>query len=339
MRPRPFACAIALTLAAIPAPVLAERIAPLHAIGAAADGDRASIDRALRVALGDLGHTTPTDAEVLQGEGAAGASIAKSAGLVAVGKTTGAAWVVQATLTPPVTPGARPRVELSACAVDSGRVESLARDLDPKADLVAPLREMLALLLRPQGVGDEPLPWETNEPGKTKGSTASAGAMIGEPASLPPRRFGAEAPWSVGLGVGAFDLAHRPAGASGGRGVGAWSAVAAVTVTSRGPIVDVLARVGGLFGPGPAFRGELGARVLAPLGAAVAIGGAASVGVFAGTANAKVVRPLVGVDAVLALAPSPRWQLDLDLLGLRVAPGSDGALVFLGAEATLAVRF
>src|SRR4051812_11978606 len=71
----------------------ADRVARLHAHGGA-EGDKLALDRATETAVHALGHTTATDAEVLQGEGAAGSLLGTSAGLVAVGKTTNSDWVI-----------------------------------------------------------------------------------------------------------------------------------------------------------------------------------------------------------------------------------------------------
>src|SRR5581483_11418926 len=44
------------------------------------------------------------------------------------------------------------RIELEACQVDSGRVESLSRNIDPQK-ATAMIGDMVALLLRPEGIG------------------------------------------------------------------------------------------------------------------------------------------------------------------------------------------
>jgi hypothetical protein len=339
-------CALSLA----PSIVHADRVAPLHAHGGT-DADRAAVDKALRAALAALGHTSPTDAEVLQGEGAAGSYENQSTGLVAIGKTTGSEWVVDVTTIATPTsapPGATPkRIEVKACQVSTGRVETLARDVDTKKDLAAQLREMLALMLRPQGVGDDPLPWET--PGAASSASAStstsassapsAGADAGAVAAPPEPRFGATHPLFFGVSGAAYDFAGRPDNVEGKRGIGSISAIGGYTVYTDGPIVDVFGRVGSFFGPGPALRLEAGGRALARVTTGVAIGGGATAGVFAETAGTKSTRALFGLDAVVAFALSPRFQIDLSIASLRLAPGTGGALVFLGAELTAAARF
>src|SRR4051812_34759777 len=97
---------------------LADRIARLHTAGAGADSDKLALDAATDAALHQLGHTTATAAEVLQGEGAAGDLAGTSKGLVAIGQTTGSDWVVLATIVSKSSAGTT-RVEVEACQVST----------------------------------------------------------------------------------------------------------------------------------------------------------------------------------------------------------------------------
>lgn len=336
MRTRSIALPILVGAAIAVSPLIsrADRVASLHVHGGS-DADRAALDKALHAALTALGHTTPTDAEILQGEGAAGAFENQSTGLVAIGKTTSSEWVVTVT----IVSTAPKRVEAKACQVSSGRVESLARDLDPKGDLATQLREMLALMLRPQGVGDDPLPWESASAKAAASSSSSAPESASTPSSPSEPRFGATHPFALGVSAGAFDLAARGEGAQGTRSVGAVSVFASYALLANAPIVDVFLRVGSLFGPAGALGAEAGGRILARVSPSIAIGGALSAGLFAETSGNETKRALFGVAPVLAIAISPRFQLDFDLGSLRVAPGSGGAFVFVGGEANAVIRF
>jgi hypothetical protein len=76
--------------------------------------------------------------------------------LKAVAAATKADWIVSGTIASNVS-GAH--VELSAYLTTMGRTESVARDVD-KAATPAQEQEMLAVLLRPEGIGAGALPWE-----------------------------------------------------------------------------------------------------------------------------------------------------------------------------------
>ena len=100
----------------------------------------------------------------------------------AAGRAAGAQWTVAGHVD---SHGWAYRLELEACQVATGRVESLAREIDPRQ--AAPqIAEMLALLLRSQGVGDTVPPWD--QPAPTPPPLAPAPPPTPAPAPLPPPR-------------------------------------------------------------------------------------------------------------------------------------------------------
>ncbi len=333
--------ALALALVLSAGAALADRVANVHARGDAKADDRARVEKASEEAIRGLGHQTASAQEVVDGEAAAGTLVGTSAGLVAVGKTTNSEWVVEAVVTP--TPGGL-RVELKACQVSTGRVETAARELDLRVDVMAQLREVLALLLRPQGIADDPLPWlgapankppeATPEPAKKPVPTP--GPPAGPPAA--PPIYGRPGALFLGVGGGAYSVVKRPDAARGGTLEGAWSVEAGYSLPSMREL-EFTARVGGYFGSAGAVRIEGGARYMLPLGSGFALGAAGNVGVLAATTSSQTVRFTIGVSPVVSKALGSTFQLDFFVPSLRLAPGTSGALVFLGGEVALVARF
>ncbi len=316
----------------------ADRIATLRARAeAGTETDRIALDRGTEDAEHALGHTTASAGEVLQGEGAAGDLLGTSAGLVAVGKTTNSDWVVQAHILKPAGPNASPRIEVEACQVSTGRVETLARDVDLHGDLAAQLRPMLSLLLRPQGIGDDPLPWE--QPGATSGSAKPPGEAAQAKPSR-PRIYGENGTFGLGASFGVERILVRPDEAQGSKNAGSWSLVALMRIVrvdeGRGPSVELLARAGRLFGPpGDATRFAVGARVMLPLTWFLAAGAGGHLGLF----QHDGARPLFGVGGALAFTAIPHLQIELDALSIEAAPAKEGTLVFLGGSLAAIARF
>ncbi len=336
------AVAIAFTLMLSAATAFADRVANVHARGTASADDRARVEKAAGDAIHALGDTTPEPKEIVDGEAAAGSLIGTSAGLVAVGKTTGSEWVVEATVAPRA---AGLRLDLKVCKVASGRVETASRDLDLGGDLVAQIKEMLALMLRPQGIADDPLPWLGGPPAAPaspkppepppKPPVPTPGAPATPP--LPPPEYGRPGSVLMGIGGGAYGILARPNDARGGRTLGAFDVDVGYSLPSMRQL-EFTALVGGYFGPAGALRIEGGARYMWPLTRAVALGAAASVGVLAATTSSATVRLTLGASPVVAIALGGPFQLDLIAPSLRVSPGAGGALGFLGGEASLVYR-
>lgn len=162
MDPRPLASALALAVLLAAPAALADRVALLPARGAGDAAPRAALDADLAKSLAALGHTLVAGPEV-----AAAVTSHVSDGVAdtpeeyrAVGAATRADWVLVGSIDPAVTTS---RVEIVAFLNKAGRVESVAREVE-KAKAQPQVQEMLAVLVRPEGIGAGALPWERLNP-------------------------------------------------------------------------------------------------------------------------------------------------------------------------------
>lgn len=146
------ALAAAMLLAAPSA--WADKVALLPSRGGADPSFRSVLDTDLARGLTALGHTV-----IAASPSAAGVADAVADTLEeyrAVGAATHADWVLVGAVEPAV---ATARVELTACLVRMGRVESVAREVN-QTRTAPEVQEMLAVLVRPEGIGAGELPWE-----------------------------------------------------------------------------------------------------------------------------------------------------------------------------------
>lgn len=175
--------AFAAAVLVAPSLALADRIALLPSRGGNDAGPRVTLDAELARELGALGHTLVPAPEL-------GASLATQVpdGLAdtqdeyrAVSSATQADWVVVGMVEPAVT---TVHVELVAFLHGVSRVESVAREVD-RAREASQVREMLSVLVRPEGVGAAALPWEKagadTPPGATGLATRPAVVSIAVP--------------------------------------------------------------------------------------------------------------------------------------------------------------
>jgi hypothetical protein len=311
---------------------LADKIATLHARGNAPMGEKTTIRSATETGAKGLGHDSIPENEVLQGEGAAGDKAGTSEGMIAIGKTTGADWVIE----PHVASNeSGTHVELKVCQVATGRVETLARDLDPKGDPAQQIREMLALMLRPQGVGDDPLPWS-----KKKDVTPPPPKEVlpkgpPPPPPPPPIKWGEHGKFTVGA-AGAFGVvAVRDERAIGPRSFGAWALHANVALPQAKGL-EITFRVGMMHGQGGAILGDVGARYMIPL-SRFAIGAGANIGGF-GAFQSGIAGVTLGLDPTLSFALMKSVQLELAWKN-RYVPTKDTSLLFTSGEVALLARF
>jgi hypothetical protein len=158
----------------------ADRIALLPSRGGTDGGPRAALDADLTMGLNALGHTLVPFAETAAAV-AAGVpdGVADSAAeFRAVAAATKADWVVVASVDPAVT---SERVEIYAYLAHAGRVESVAREVT-QARSSAEVQEMLAVVVRAEGIGVGELPWERAAPRPPAPAPVPAPA----PAPAPP---------------------------------------------------------------------------------------------------------------------------------------------------------
>lgn len=315
----------ALTFSSV---ALADKVATLPSRGPAPDTVRVSIHNAADTAEKALGHTTISETEIIQGEAAAGDKAGTSEGMIAIGKTTGADWVVEPTV---ASNEYGTNVELRVCQVATGRIETLARDLDPKVDHVTQITEMLLLMLRPQGIGDDPLPWakKTEKPKPPPEVLPKP-----KPVVTPKVVWGASGRVSIGASGGIGTLAVRDERATGRPRFFAWTIHGNFAVPKvKG--LEITARFGATHGPGNGIGGDLGARYMLSSGG-LAFGVGANLGGF-GAFGSGIAGMTLGLDPTISLALARSVQLELAWKNRYVT--SSPKLLFTGAELALLVRF
>lgn len=365
------------TLAAVvglwSAPALADRVALLPARGADDAETRTTAERNLAAALSALHHEAVAETEIRSALASIGDGVADTVEeYAAVGQATRADWVLVATVEPAVL---TERVELAACLVSAGRLESVAREVD-KARSPDQIREMVAVLLRPEGIGAGALPWERSStpaappapvaptpvpppPQTPEPRVARLGYLSGAADAWPPYSAGRTVGLGARLGVSAGAL--RPEGASGSSAslVGAVRAAFAVGASGFEPLVEL---GGNLAGP-RALWIEGGARLmLTPLlrrsddgkrweGPPFHVGPELALGAFVrlppddvvevgGATYSGSAEAAFSLRASLAatLDVSRSVRLDASLGDLRWVPSADGSIVLVGGTLGLTLR-
>jgi hypothetical protein len=364
-------CAVLLGTSA----AFADRVALLPTRGGLDPGARTGLDGDLVKDLAALGHTVVPEAEV------AAAVKAKVADGVAdtqdeyraVGDETRADWVLVGTIDPAV---ATSHVELTACLVKAGRVESVAREVErPKQP--AQVQEMLAVLLRPEGIGAGALPWEHGTPAAPAPPPPEAPKPppAPEPPPVPPVDGKAHVsyplstpgdvwpPYSggnrgfAGVVLGLGIPAARPSGAVGSGASFVFAARGGYAVGDLG--AELFGELGGnLSGPralwvagglrwmfAPAMkRGADGVRGGVPFflgpeilgGAFIELGESSANGTLSTSATG---RGMFGASLDLAYALAPSFQLEAGLGNLRLVPGGAGTILLAGATLGASYRF
>lgn len=323
----------------------ADRVAvlPFVSVGNATSVDLDKARAATRGAVQAQKHTLPTDSEMLTAEMAFKGELGGgSKALQAAGHASSSAWVVRGLVE---THGATYHLELEACQVDSGRKETLAREIEPAKE-VAQIGEMLALLLRPEGIANADIPWERGTPTIAPPVKQPTQTVVTKPTEPPPpgpppvRHAYAEGhPIAVGLDVSVLSAVSRPTGASG-------------SATSL--------QLGGTFGyallaiPGLELRGDFGGAVAGPSSLTIDagarymlpvaptkrffLGPELALGTFVTLGAEKTARFLLRGALVASLGLGERWQIEL-LGDCDYAAGGSGALALVGGSARGVFRF
>lgn len=348
----PFALVASFAIHAAASVGRADRVAPLPAAVAAPD---------LRSAIASLGHE-PVAPEAVSAalEGVPGGVADTADEYQVVAHATKADWVIA--LVSPDGPGGA-RHELVAYWVKGDRTESVARELEPARRAVQ-LREMLQVLLRPQGVGTDALPWERVAAVPAAGVDPEPSTeIVAQPSNIaaerPPPTALILPPWFVAARLGATVPFARPEGAVG-------TGVALVGGVRLGRRVWKSLEIFGDFGgniAGPqAVSLEAGARLPLRLagGAAsgrvgtegfeIALAPVLTAGLFlspaasaerSGTTFERPAgfAPSLGASlAVLARLGAP-MEVGLQLGDLRWVPLPSGSVLLGGASAAFAYRF
>ncbi len=280
---RALSCAAAAALTALAPAAFADRVAVLPARGGTDEAARSAAQAEIARGLAALGHTPVPDGAVAAAlKGVADGIADTTDEYRAVGARTGADWILSGTVEPAVTTS---RVELTAYLASTGRVESVAREVD-RGKEAQQTQEMLAVLLRPEGVGVGELPWERPAGATPAGAPPPAappsagGAAVLPPVPPPPPAppakevqmaypLGPERVWpaysggrrlALSASLGAAVAAARLPGASGSAASLVGTARVAYAVSDRG--LELFAGGGGnLAGPFAAWL-EGGARLM-----------------------------------------------------------------------------
>ncbi|WP_272419383.1 hypothetical protein [Polyangium jinanense] len=176
------------------APALADRVVVLPSQGSATPAARLGLDQEVMRGAASLRHSIASEVETQ----AALVRIADGTAdtpeeYASIANILRANWVLSARVEPAAT---TTRIEIAAYLATLGRVESVARDVDPqKQD--AQVQEMLAVLMRPEGVGASALPWEQALPPPPPPPPIPPPPSAPPPPPLPP--FGTpQTPWNMG---------------------------------------------------------------------------------------------------------------------------------------------
>jgi len=354
--PTGIACALWL----VAAPALADKVVLLPPTGGNAPQDDAKALLDLSNGMTSLGHTLVADSEVkaaIAADPTLGGHTPDA--LHALGQKLGADWVVYATDTPAVS---TERVEIGASYLSAGRFQLVGREvnLDKSADEI---REMLAVLLRPEGVGTGALPWETGPakpPPKPKEQppnkvTPPPKPKAPEPPPKPSEPYGGGHWGFIAAGLGVDGLVKRPSGAKGSAASMVGLIRGGVAIADTG--IEPYAQLGGHLAGASALWFEGGVRWMGiPIlherdGVGLHLGPSFHGGVFVvpgHTASgpdgrtystpSQTTGTLAGaVDVALRFAH--RVQLDAQLGEVRWAPLPQGSSVSVGANVTGGVRF
>jgi hypothetical protein len=262
---------------------------------------------------------------------------------VAAGHASSSAWTVAGHVEGH---GPTYRLELDVCQVESGRIESLAREITP-AMATGQIREMLALLVRPEGLANAAIPWErTASAAPTPPPVAPEPTPPAPPPGPPPppppptvrHEYAEGHAFALGVFGSALSAFSRPADATGSPTAALIGGTAAYAI---GAVRGLELRAdfdGSIVGP-RSYTIDAGARYAFPLVPSVRlfIGPEATIGAFIAAGADKTARALLSGAGFLALGIGP--QLQLDLVGnLAYAAGSP-SLALGGGTFRALVRF
>ncbi|MEO7111646.1 MAG: hypothetical protein ABI183_14495 [Polyangiaceae bacterium] len=325
---------------------LADKVAVLKFTGADVSNDTAAHDATQR-AVAARGNTLPNASEMVTAEVAVKDTVPdNSTEYIAAGKASTSDWTVAGRVG---TNADGYHLELEVCQVQSGRVESLSRDVDP-AQADQQINEMLALLLRPEGIANAAIPWERGvkkkpPPPKPVPPPPPPPPPVPPPPPPPPpapavrHTYAEHSPFAVGVVGEGLSAVSRPGRAEGP--VGSFELGGAL-----GYAIDAVPgleiRADGEFaaaGPGAVFF-DAGARyafMLVPT-ARIFAGPEAALGGFFTTGADKATRFLARGSVVAGIGVGDHLQLEL-FGDAAAAAGGSGALIFLGGGARALVRF
>jgi hypothetical protein len=242
--------------------------------------------------------------------------------------------------------GATYHLELEVCQVETGRVETLAREITPT---VAPaqIQEMLAILLRPEGIANALIPWERGSPvpatpPPAPPPPAPPPAPPAPPAPPPPpavRHAYAEGhPFAIGGFFSMLGAIQRPSNAIGSSLAGLIGASAGYALASV-PGLELRGDFDGSFAGPRSISADVGARYAIPIVPSIRLfaGPEATVGGFFASGADKTPRGLLQGAAFVALGIGERVQVEL-VGNLAYAAGSP-PLTLGGGSIRMLLRF
>jgi hypothetical protein len=324
-----------------------ERVAVLPFVGSGGGTTSTDLEAAraaTREAVTQIHDVLPSDAELANGERAVKDKVADtSAEYRAAGQGAGATWTLAGHVD---VHGTTYRLEIEACQVGTGRVESLAREVDPKR--AAPeIAEMLTLLLRPQGVGDAIPPWD--QPTTPTPAPAPTAVVIPPAAPPPPVEAGppppplppyaADHPLALGLGGEAMSAFSRSPRALGSPWAGLVTAHGGYAIDGA-RWLEIVANVGVPVAGPSALWLDAGARLefrIVPR-ARVYAGAELAIGAFVDLGGDKDARFLLRGAIPIVFGIGDRVQIEAYPQMAYAAGGTTG-LAFVGGGLRGVVRF
>jgi hypothetical protein len=328
-------------------PAFADKVLvlPFQSVGNATSTDLDQARAATRAAVADLSHKSPTEAEIVTAQVAVKDGVADtSEEYRAAGRASSSDWTVGGHVE---VHGATYRLELEACQVETGRVESLAREIDP-AQSAKQIREMLAILVRPQGIANAEIPWERGGlPSAPPKALLPVPPPLPKPPPAPPapppppavrHSYAESQPWALGLDAGIMAAIRRPSNAIGSSTEGTLGGTFAYALAPV-PGLEFRADLSGtIFGP-KSLSAEAGARWAIPIVPSLRLfaGPEAELGTFVTFAGDKTARFLALGTAFVALGVGENVQFEV-AGNIDFAAGS-APLVLGGGTARALVRF
>lgn len=322
---------------------LADKVAvlPFLSSSGATSTDLEAARVATRTATLSLSHTLPTEPEMLTAQMSSTDGVADTGQEYrAAGRASTSNWTVVGHVEGH---GATYRIELDVCQVESGRIETLAREITP-GDATNQIREMLALLLRPEGLANAPIPWERAVPPPPAAPPLTKEPPPPAPPPGPPpspavrHPYAEEHPLSFGVFTSVLTAFSRPSNATG-------SPTSALLGASAGyafqgaPGLELRVDFDGSVAGPKSFAVDGGARYAIPIVPTVRLfaGPEVTAGGFFASGADKTPRALVQGAAFVALGLGERVQLEV-AGGVAYAAGSP-SLALGGGTLRVLVRF
>ncbi len=311
-----------------------------------------------REAVTQKGHTFATDNEMVSAQAAVRDGVADtSQEYQAAANAVSADWALTARVERNDYPPARLpngaeeegyttyRIELEAYQVKTGRLESLSREVLPDEG-PNDIAEMIALLIRPEGIANADIPWthvgvRRPKPKPKPAAPAQPPPPAEPPAPPPPRRvYGEGHPLAIGASIGVTNALVRPDSARGP----SWAMPIGVAVGYALP--DAV--------PGLEVRGNLTSQVVGPRALELSAGARYALAPFRGVRLFVGPELLLGAHVALGADKTARFlshgslfvaygitkNLQAEIAGdLSAALGGAGTLVLGGGTARVLVRF